>query len=90
MKYFLIYLAVINVATFCFYAADKIFAIKGMWRIPERRLLLLAVAGGAAGATAGIFLLRHKTKHRQFAVGVPVMLAVELLLLAAAAYAGML
>ena len=84
MKALLIYLAVINVVTFCVYAADKYFAIKNMWRVPERTLLLLAAAGGSIGALFGIFLIRHKTRHKRFALGVPLMAAAHMALLAAA------
>lgn len=80
MKYLWIYLAAVNVIAFFVYVADKIFAIKGMWRVPEKTLLSLAAVGGSAGALAAMYTVRHKTKHRQFTVGVPVMLAVQAVL----------
>ena len=36
--------------------------------------------GGGLGAWAGMYAFRHKTLHRHFSVGMPVMLAVQLLL----------
>ena len=54
-------------------------------RVPEKNLLLLAVVGGSVGALLGMYLFRHKTLHRVFRVGVPVILAVQLLLAAAIA-----
>lgn len=52
-------------------------------RIPERVLLGWAAAGGALGGILAMQLFRHKTLHRHFSVGMPVMLAVQLLLGAA-------
>ena len=53
--------------------------------LPSYNLLLLAVVGGSVGALLGMYLFRHKTLHRVFRVGVPVILAVQLLLAAAIA-----
>ena len=50
-----------------------------MWRIPERTLLILAVLG-VIGAAAGVFLLRHKTRKKKFAIGVPLIAVLEALL----------
>ena len=46
-------------------------------------LLGWAAAGGALGGVLAMQLFRHKTLHRHFSVGMPVMLAVQLLLGAA-------
>ena len=57
---------------------DKLRAVKGEWRISERSLFLLAAAGGSAGALAGMFLFRHKTKHMSFRIGLPLILLLQL------------
>ncbi|MCI3920385.1 DUF1294 domain-containing protein [Paenibacillus sp. TRM 82003] len=44
---------------------------KGAWRVPERRLFGIALAGGALGVWAGMRSYRHKTKHASFVYGVP-------------------
>ena len=49
-------------------------------RIPERTLFLLAALGGAPGALLGMYAFRHKTKHRAFTLGVPLLLAAQLAL----------
>ena len=49
----------------------------GKFRISERTLLTLAAVGGAWGAYAAMQLFRHKTRHKKFAVGVPLMLAAQ-------------
>ena len=38
-------------------------------------------AFGAPGALAGMYMFCHKTKHMKFRIGLPVMLAVQLILL---------
>ena len=49
-------------------------------RIPEKTLFLLAALLGSPGVLLGMYLFRHKTKHRSFVLGVPAILAVQLLL----------
>lgn len=67
------YLAVINFTTWAAYGLDKGRAKSGKWRIPERTLLLLALAGGSLGALAGMIMFRHKTRKLKFYISVPVM-----------------
>ena len=81
MKEILLYLAAINVVTFLVYGLDKWKAKQGAWRIKESTLLLLAAVGGSVGALLGMQTFRHKTKHLQFTVGVPLILLVQIGLL---------
>ena len=46
-------------------------------RIPERTLFLIAALGGSIGVLLGMYLFRHKTKHRSFVFGVPGILALQ-------------
>lgn len=61
-----LYLVSINVATFAAFWGDKQAAVRGHWRIAERTLLMLTALGGWAGALAGQFILRHKTRKEPF------------------------
>ena len=84
------WLAVINLITFLIFGLDKWKARRkvqheSVRRVPEKTLFLLAVLGGSVGALLGMLVFRHKTLHRVFRVGVPVILAVQLLLAAAIA-----
>lgn len=74
----LIYLAVINVATFFVYGIDKWKAKKSLWRIREASLLTLAVLGGSVGAWLGMHVWHHKTQHKKFKYGVPVIIIIQL------------
>lgn len=67
----------INIFTFAAYGWDKRKARKGAWRTPESSLLLMAVLGGSLGAIAGMRIFRHKTLHKKFTVGIPVILILQ-------------
>ncbi len=71
------YLIVINILTFLLYGIDKWKAQKGKWRIPEETLIWLAIVGGSIGALLGMYLFRHKTKHRKFTLGIPAILLAQ-------------
>lgn len=76
----LIYLAVINVATFFTFGIDKWKAKTSKMRIRETALLTLAVLGGSVGAWLGMQTWHHKTKHKQFMFVVPVMIIIHLII----------
>lgn len=78
-KFILIYLELINVAAFAAMGLDKHFARQEMRRIPEATLLGLGVLGGSIGAMAGMYFFRHKTRKPRFYVGLPVILAIQVL-----------
>lgn len=77
MKYFLIYLLIINALAFALMYMDKQKAKKHAWRIPEVILFGAAVIGGSIGIMAGMELFRHKTRHRRFSIGVPIIAIVQ-------------
>ena len=76
--YILYYLIAINVITFLTYGIDKLKAKKGKWRIPESTLLLLAIIGGSIGAWLGIKVWHHKTLHKKFKYGIPLIVIVQI------------
>ena len=79
----LYYLIVINVVTFLVYGIDKWKAKKGQgsWRISEATLLILAVIGGSIGALLGMKVWRHKTMHKKFKYGLPLILLAQIALI---------
>lgn len=80
MKIVWFYLIAINLIAFALMAEDKRRAKRHAWRIPEKTLFLAALLGGSVGVWAGMYLCRHKTKHWYFVVGIPLILAVQLIL----------
>lgn len=74
-----VYLLVVNIAAFAVYGWDKMCAKRGMWRVPEKVLLLLAFLGGSVGAMVGMAIFRHKTLHLKFRYGVPLILILQLI-----------
>ena len=79
MKYILLYLLIINAAAFLLMLIDKLKAKKNRWRIPERTLIGIALLGGSVGAIAGMKLFRHKTQHLKFTLGLPTILALQII-----------
>ena len=80
MKTILLLLVAVNLVSFTLYGLDKLKAKKGLWRIRESTLLLIAALGGSVGALLGMEVFRHKTKHWQFKVLVPVFFILHLAL----------
>ena len=83
MKILIVYLAVISPVTAVVTIYDKLAAKRDAWRIPEKTLLLLAVAGGAVAEYFVMLAIRHKTKHNKFMVGLPAILILQLVAVAA-------
>lgn len=79
-KIILIYLAAVNLVTFVMYGIDKYKAKKAKWRIPEATLLLMAAIGGSIGAWTGMQVWHHKTLHKKFKYGVPVIFLLQIAL----------
>ena len=73
----LIYFASISLLSFALFGIDKRRARRGMWRIPESTLLLTALLGGSIGAFIGMRVFHHKTHHRKFTIGVPLIFLLE-------------
>ena len=72
---------VINIVTFLVYGIDKWKAKQGCWRISEATLLILAIIGGCIGALFGMKVWRHKTQHKKFKYGLPLILLAQIALI---------
>ena len=59
---------------------DKVKAKKNVWRIKESTLMLSAALGGSIGALAGMYLVRHKTRHPKFTLGIPAILILQIVI----------
>lgn len=74
----ILYLIAINIVGFIAMAVDKSKAKHKKWRTPEKKLLIIAIIGGSVGCLIGMDLFRHKTKHKKFYVGVPIILMAQI------------
>jgi uncharacterized membrane protein YsdA (DUF1294 family) len=58
--------------------SDKKKSIKGKWRVPEARLFFIALVFGSFGVLSGMYLFRHKTKHKKFVFLVPIIFLIQI------------
>lgn len=72
------YLIIVNASGFLLMLMDKLQAKRGAWRIPESTLMTVALVGGSIGAIAGMYLVRHKTRHPKFFIGLPAILTLQI------------
>ena len=78
MNIILYYLLAVNIATFLLYGIDKYKAKKNKWRISEATLLTKTAIGGSIGAWAGMRLWHHKTMHKKFKYGIPLIIILQI------------
>ena len=81
-KLIIIYFIAINLVTFFLYGIDKWKAKRSKWRISEATLLGFAVIGGSIGAWLGMKVWHHKTQHKKFKYGLPLILLAQIALIA--------
>lgn len=79
MKYkiIIIYLIAINIIGIIVNIADKQKAKRGKWRVPEATLWAIALLGGSVGSYATMKTIRHKTKHKSFMIGFPLIIVFQ-------------
>lgn len=80
MKYFFIYLLSISIITSLITVKDKLSAKKGGRRTPEAMLFLLAFFGGSVAEYVTMKLIRHKTRHKRFMLGLPLIMIFQAVL----------
>ena len=80
MNIILGYFLAVNITSFLLYGIDKFKAKKNLWRISEATLLTMAAIGGSIGAWAGMRLWHHKTMHKKFRYGIPMIIIVQVAL----------
>lgn len=69
------YLIIINLISAAVTIADKMRSKRaGARRIPEKVLFTLSFLGGAAGMYITMKKIRHKTRHKRFMIGIPLII----------------
>ena len=72
------YLAAISLVAIFATIIDKNAAKRGSKRISERSLLLVSVLGGSVVMFITMRLIRHKTKHAKFMIGIPIIIVLQI------------
>ena len=75
--YGVVYLIIMNFMAAAATLLDKHRARQHLWRVPERTLLLLAALGGSPAMLLTMLMIRHKTRHAKFMIGLPAILVVQ-------------
>ena len=76
---FVVYFIAISLVTAIVTAIDKYKAKKGAFRIKEATLFILAALGGALSEYAVMRLIRHKTLHKRFMIGLPLIIILQII-----------
>ncbi len=72
------YLAAVNIILCALMGIDKALAKTRSRRIPEKTLFALAIIGGGLGGTVGMYSFHHKTLHKAFAIGFPLLAVIQI------------
>ena len=82
----LLYVIIVNLISFITMGIDKRKAQKRAFRIPEATLFVQDIIGGSLGSVIGMHLFHHKTRHWYFLYGMPVILALQIILILAVVF----
>ena len=74
----MIYFAAVSAITAIITAVDKYKAKKGAFRISEATLFILALTGGALSEYVTMRLIHHKTLHKRFMIGLPLIILLQI------------
>ncbi len=75
----LVFAVVMNLIGFFVMGIDKMQSRKHRRRVPERRIFIISILLGSVGTFAGMYVFRHKTRHMKFVIGIPVILAAQII-----------
>lgn len=73
----LAYIGVISLIGFILPAVDKRKAKKDKWRIQEKTLFIVSLLGGSAAMYISMRIFHHKTKHKRFMIGIPLIIVLQ-------------
>ena len=79
LSIFVVYIAVISIFSVVMCIYDKIISKRNRvaLRVSEKALLIISALGGSVAMLITMLLIRHKTKHLKFMLGIPIMIAVQ-------------
>ena len=71
------YFTIISLIAVVVTIADKVKAKAGAWRVKERTLFIISALGGGIAMYITMQVIRHKTKHLTFMIGIPLIIAAQ-------------
>lgn len=71
------YILIISLISVVVTIKDKSCAKKGKWRVPEKTLFILSALGGSVAMYITMKAIRHKTQHKRFMIGIPLIMAAQ-------------
>lgn len=79
LSIFLAYIAIISLISIVVCIYDKKISRKNRveLRTPEKTLLLLSALGGSIAMFVTMLIIRHKTKHVKFMLGIPLIMIIQ-------------
>ena len=77
----IIYLAAVSAAAVIMTVADKAKAVKHKFRISEKALFIVAALGGSVAELVTMKIIRHKTLHKRFMIGLPAIIIVQIIII---------
>ncbi len=81
MQYAVIYFCAISFISVLLTIADKYKAKRNKWRISESTLLIVGLLGGALCEYITMRIIRHKTLHKKFMIGLPAEIIFQIILI---------
>lgn len=79
-KLLFVYIFIISVVTVILTVYDKRAAKNGRFRISEATLILCGIFGGALAELVTMLIIRHKTRHIKFMLGLPSIIIAQLII----------
>ncbi len=73
----IVYIAVVSILSIIITIYDKKIAGSGARRIPEKTLLLFSAIGGSVAMMITMLTIRHKTQHKKFMIGIPLIMILQ-------------
>lgn len=84
--YLFVIFVVMSVIAAIFTVYDKLAAKSHKRRVPEKTLMFIGFFGGAVAMYTTMQIIRHKTKHKKFMIGLPVMILFHIIIMSAILY----
>lgn len=78
MKYVITYISIVWLISIFITIADKRAAKRHKRRVSEKSLFAFSIIGGAVPMYLTMLFIRHKTRHKRFMLGLPLIIIAQL------------